>query len=135
MGRLYCVPVLKSDPTTWTDRRHRFGAEAEARAADLLRRDGYVIVEQRFRHRRHDIDLVARRGTTVVFVEVKARSGSRFGSAVQSITSLKQSELVRSASAWLQRHGRPGDLARFDVITVDGARLTWLQGAFRPGWR
>jgi Holliday junction resolvase-like predicted endonuclease len=44
-------------------------------------------------------------------------------------------ELVRAASAWLQRHARPGDVARFDVITVDDGRLTWIQGAFRPGWR
>ena len=127
--------MLKSDPNTWTDPRHRAGAEAESQAADLLRRDGYAVIEQRFRHRRHDIDLVARRGTVVVFVEVKARSSDRFGSAAQSVTSTKQLALVRAASAWLQRHGRPGDVARFDVITVQQGRLSWLQGAFRPGWR
>lgn len=111
------------------------GAEAESLAADLLRREGYAVVEQRFRHHRHDIDLVARRGTLVVFVEVKARSSERFGTGAQAVTPLKQAALVRAAAAWLQRHGRPGDMGRFDVISVRDGRLSWIQGAFRPGWR
>jgi len=127
--------VLKSDPSTWSDPRHRRGAEAESLAADVLRREGYAVIEQRFRHQRHDIDLIARRGTIVVFVEVKARSSDRFGTGAQAVTPLKQLALVRAASAWLQRHGRPGDLARFDVITVQDGRVSWLQSAFRPGWR
>lgn len=127
--------MLKSDPATWTDPRHRAGAAAEGQAAALLRREGYAVLEQRFRYRRHDIDLVARRGNMVVFVEVKARSSSRFGAASQTVTSAKQMQLVRAASAWLQRHGQPGDVARFDVIAVQEGRLSWLQGAFRPGWR
>lgn len=127
--------MLKSDPSTWSDPRHRAGADAERLAADLLRQGGYAVIEQRFRHHRHDIDLVARRGTTVVFVEVKARTSSRFGGAALAVTPLKQLELVRAAAAWLQRHGRPGDVARFDVITFQGGQPAWLQGAFRPGWR
>lgn len=127
--------MLKSDPTSWTDPRHRAGAEAEARAAEILRREGYRVLEQRYRFLRHDIDLVARQGRTVVFVEVKLRNDQRFGSAAEAITGRKRRELVRAASAWLQRHGRHDDVARFDVFTVDGKQIVWLQNAFRPGWR
>ena len=127
--------MLKSDPNTWTDPRHRAGLAAERLAADLLRREGYRVLEHRFRFHRHDVDLVARRGATVVFVEVKARANSAFGAGTEAVTPRKRLELTRAASAWLQRHGGPGDGARFDVIAVDGDRVEWLQSAFRPGWR
>jgi putative endonuclease len=127
--------MLKSDPSTWSDPRHVEGVRAEELAAGLLRRDGYRILEHRFRLGHHDVDLVARRGSIVVFVEVKARSGRRFGHGTEAVTARKQRDLARAASAWLQRHGRREDVARFDVVTVDGARVEWLQNAFRPGWR
>lgn len=127
--------MLKSDPETWTDPRHREGERAERLAAELLQADGYRILEQRFRVHRHDVDLVARRGSVVVFVEVKARASDAFGSGPEAVTPRKQRELVRAASAWLQRHGRPEDVARFDVITVRGLKVDWMQNAFRPGWR
>jgi putative endonuclease len=131
--------VIKTDPESWTDARHRDGEAAERRAADLLIENGYVVLEQRYRFHRHDIDLIARRGSIVVFIEVKARGASadtsRYGSALLSIGVRKQRELVRAASAWLQRHGKPGDLARFDVIVFEAGKVQWLQSAFRPAWR
>jgi putative endonuclease len=127
--------VLKSDPATWSDPRHREGARAEALAAQVLCRAGFAIVEQRFRHHRHDVDLVARRGPLVVFVEVKSRAGGRYGSALEAVGWRKQRELARAASAWLQRHGTPGDICRFDVVAVKGGQVTWIQSAFRPLWR
>jgi len=127
--------VLKTDPATWTDARHREGARAESLAADVMRQGGYQILEQRFRFHRHDIDLVARRGNVVVFVEVKARANNRYGTAAESVTARKQRELVRAAGAWLQKFGQAGDVCRFDVVTVEGARVNWIQSAFRPLWR
>jgi len=127
--------VIKSDPSTWTDKRHRDGVEAEERAARLLVANGYVIIERRFRFHRHDVDIVARCGSTVVFVEVKLRWTLRFGTAIETIFPKKQRELVRAASAWLQRHGKPGDVARFDVVAIQGGELEWIQSAFRPLWR
>ena len=127
--------MLKSDPSSWTDPRHRAGVAAELAAARLLRGQGYTILEHRWRHRRHDVDLVARFGATVVFVEVRSRSTDRFGTAAASVTARKQALLARSAAAWLQRNGLPGDVARFDVVAVRGDRVDWLRGAFRPGWR
>jgi putative endonuclease len=127
--------MLKSDPSTWKDPRHREGARAEAVAAEALRVQGYEVMEQRFRYRRHDVDLVARRGTVIVFVEVKSRADGRFGAACEAVTARKQADLVRAASVWLSRHARAWDAVRFDVITVKGRQVEWLQDAFRPGWR
>ena len=127
--------MLKTDPSTWTDPRHRAGVAAELAAADLLRGQGYRILEHRWRFHRHDVDLIARFGATVVFVEVRARSTDRFGSPAESVTGRKRALLVRSAASWLQKYGLPGDIARFDVVAVQGDRLDWLQSAFRPGWR
>jgi Holliday junction resolvase-like predicted endonuclease len=101
--------MLKSDPSTWKDPRHRLGARAEQSAAEALRVQGYQVLEQRFRYRRTDVDIVARRGAVIVFVEVKSRSDGRYGQA--------------------------SDAVRFDVITVSEGKLEWLQDAFRPGWR
>jgi len=127
--------VLRTDPSTWTDARHRAGVDAELAAAELLRGQGYRILEHRYRFHRNDVDLVARFGATVVFVEVRSRSGDRFGTPEASVTAAKQARLARSAAAWLQKFGQPGDTARFDVIAVQGDRISWLQAAFRPGWR
>ena len=127
--------MLKSDPRTWKDPRHRAGAAAESVAADALRGAGYQVLEQRFRYGHSDVDLVARRGAVVVFVEVKSRADERFGAASEAVTARKQANLVRAASVWLTRHGRAWNSIRFDVITVTDGKLEWLQDAFRPGWR
>lgn len=127
--------MLKSDPQTWTDPRHRLGVDAERQAIALLRREGYQVLAHRWRLHRHDVDVIARRGGVVVFVEVKARQRSAFGRGLEAVTGKKQHELVRAAAGWLQRRGRPGDVARFDVIVVEGGRMAWIQNAFRPGWR
>jgi putative endonuclease len=83
----------------------------------------------------HDIDLVARKGSLVVFVEVRYRRSKRFGTPTETIGPEKKRDLARGAEAWLQRFGRPGDSVRFDVIGVLGQRVEWVQSAFRPGWR
>lgn len=127
--------MLKSDPSTWKDPRHREGARAEALAADALRLRGYQVLEQRFRYARSDVDLVARRGAVIVFVEVKSRADDRYGAAAEAVTARKQANLVRAASVWLTRHARAWDAVRFDVITISGGKLEWLEDAFRPGWR
>ena len=127
--------MLKSDPTAWKDRRHRQGVEAEYMAAAAMRVQGYQVLEQRFRYGRHDVDLVARRGRVVVFVEVKSRTGDGFGTPSEAVTARKQADVVRAASVWLSRHATAWDAVRFDVITVRDGKLEWLQDAFRPGWR
>jgi putative endonuclease len=126
---------VHSDPASWSDPRHRRGLAAEEQAIRYLQARGWEVVAHRFRVGRIELDLVARRGALVAFVEVKARSGVAFGSAFEAITGAKRREIVKAARVWMDRHGRPSDVYRFDCIAVVAQRLEHLEDAFRPGWR
>ena len=120
--------------------RQRLGRLGESAAERELRRAGMVILERRCRMAVGEIDLVARRGPVVAFIEVKTRAGSGFGRPVEAVTWSKRREIVRVARAWIDRNGQPSDLYRFDVVGVDltatgAGRIEHVEDAFRPGWR
>src|SRR3989449_8675321 len=71
---------LRSDPAEWTDERHKRGLAGEEQAIQYLLARGWHIVAHRFRVGHTEIDLIARQGSLVAFVEVKARRGNAFGS-------------------------------------------------------
>ena len=130
-------------PGRKTDRRQAVGVLGERVAARWLERRGWEIVARRFRSGHRDLDLVARLGSLVAFVEVKARRGLGFGDPIEAVRWRKQRELVRSANVWIDRFGRPGETYRFDVLGVvlppaggldDGAgavRVRHVADAFR----
>ena len=113
---------LCSDPAEWKDPRHRRGLEGEEAAMDFLMQAGWVILAHRFRMGRLEIDLVARQRRLVAFIEVKTRFTRQFGSPLQAVTWAKQREIGRVAQAWIDRHGRQGDIYRFDVIGISCLR-------------
>ena len=119
-----------------TAARQALGALGERIAARWLRRQGWTVVQHRFRSGHRDIDLVAERDGVVAFVEVKARRGHGLGDPVEAVRWRKRRELTRSAQAWVDRFGRPGQTFRFDVIGVlvtgRRARVKHLPDAF-PG--
>jgi putative endonuclease len=110
------------------------GAEAEAAAVTWLRRQGYREVARNVQTGAGEIDLVARDGGVLCFVEIKARGGPLFGPAVGAVTVSKQRRLTRAARLWLARH--PTDApCRFDVLGLDPGdggewRYTLVRGAF-----
>ena len=111
-------------------RAQRSGGEAEEAAALLLAREGLAIVARNYRTRMGEIDLVARDGATLVFVEVRRRTGARFGGAAESVDFRKRSSIEAAARHFLARlaHEPP---CRFDVVTLDGDNCaSWLRGAF-----
>lgn len=114
--------------------RQQFGELGERIAERWLRRQGWRVIQRRFRNGHRDIDLVVERDGTVVFVEVKARRGTEFGDPVEAVNWAKQKELARSASVWIDRHGRPSESYRFDVIGVlvqgDRVRVRHVANAF-----
>lgn len=115
--------------------RQAFGELGERIAERWLRRAGWRIIQRRFRSGHRDIDLVVEREGTVAFVEVKARRGSRFGQPVEAVNWRKQKELCKSARVWIDRHGRPLEVYRFDVIGVllenERVRIRHVPDAFR----
>jgi putative endonuclease len=126
---------VHSDPEQWSDPRHRLGLASEEQAMRYLQACGWTIVTHRFRVGRVEVDIVARRGALVAFVEVKARRGTAFGSPFEAVTGAKRREIVKAARVWMDRYGQPGDVYRFDCIAVTGNKLEHLADAFRPGWR
>ena len=106
------------------------GLTGEDAAVALLRKRGYEIVGRNVRMPGGEIDVVARDGDVVVFVEVKARESRRFGSALSAVDGRKRRTLRRLAGEWLQLFA-PRAIARFDVVAADGPRIAHYKDAFR----
>jgi putative endonuclease len=106
------------------------GARAEDLCAGLLRAAGLRLVERNWRCRHGEIDLIAEERGTLVFAEVRMRSGPGFGGAAESVTAAKRRRLLAAARLYLAR--RPDASCRFDVFLVDGqaATVQWIRDAF-----
>ena len=100
------------------DRRQQFGEAGEALAARLLRKRGYKILETNYRNPLGEIDLIARDGDTLVFVEVKARQSLHFGNPKWAVTPRKQRKLSMVALYYLKTTGQSQSKARFDVVAI-----------------
>ena len=101
------------------DRRQSLGILGEELACEELRKRGYAILARRYRTRHGEIDLVARHGPAIVFVEVKTRSGDDFGGGAAAVTPWKQRRVTRMAMDFLARSRLDNRPCRFDVVTVD----------------
>lgn len=102
---------------------HQLGRSGEGLAADYLRKHGYQLIELNARNHLGEIDIVARDGQTLVFVEVKTRLSPEYGNPKHAITRQKQNRLTRVALAYLKKAGQLHSRARFDVVSID-----WTQG-------
>jgi len=115
------------------------GLLGERIAEHWLASKGWSTLGRRVRSGHRDLDLVMERDDVVAFIEVKARTGDRFGDPVEAVDWKKRRELVRSALVWLDRNPRPAQTYRFDVVGVlvsEGrARIRHVPGAFDLGGR
>ena len=98
----------------------KFGAWAEDQACRFLEKKGYTILDKNYRTPFAEIDLVAREGTYLVFVEVKARSSLRRGHAREAVGFAKQKKILQGASYYLKDKRLFQERVRFDVVTVQG---------------
>jgi len=108
------------------------GSAAEALAARFLEARGLSIVERNWRRRCGEIDLVARDGDTLVFVEVRLRRRADFGGAAASISAAKRARIVAAAGLYLARIPHT-PRCRFDAVLLDAldpARIEWVRDAF-----
>ena len=99
-------------------RRQEFGHKAEAIAIRKLKKIGYKIITQNFRTRIGEIDIIAKDGKTIVFVEVKARKTIRYGHPKHAVTYAKQRKISMVALEYLKSTGQSMAKARFDVVAV-----------------
>ncbi len=106
------------------------GAEKEILARTYLERQGLRPVARNYRCRLGEIDLVMRDADTLVFVEVRFRASTRFGSPAETVDRRKQRRLAATAEIYLQQH--PNALpCRFDVVAISGNdRIDWIRNAF-----
>jgi putative endonuclease len=110
----------------------RIGAAFEMRALEFLRRQRMRLVARNVTCRGGEIDLVMRdRDGALVFVEVRARAGSRYGGAAASIGARKRQRIVLAARYFLAMRGVDESPCRFDAVVFEGPRLVWLRDAFR----
>jgi putative endonuclease len=107
------------------------GRAAELRARRWYRLRGWRILAENAWAGGNELDLVVRRGSTLRFVEVKEKRGTRFGDPLEMITAEKQRRLRRAAEAWLAAQPELGRLAvGFDVVAIRDGRLTRVSQAF-----
>ena len=106
--------------------RQGLGRTGERLAAEALKRRGYCILEQNYRCRHGEIDLVAEEGQDLVFVEVKTRRGAAYGLPEEAVTARKRQKLREVASHYLDAHSCSERSWRIDVVAVQ------LSGAGKP---
>lgn len=115
----------------------RLGNRGEEAAAAYLEQKGYEILERQFRTPLGEIDLIARDGKTLAFIEVKTRRSERYGRPAAAVGSEKQRRIIRAAMWYIVNKQRQGDVppCRFDVVEIyassQGAcRIRHLENAF-----
>ncbi|MHB9025101.1 MAG: YraN family protein [Armatimonadota bacterium] len=119
--------------------RNELGALGERHAARALRAAGLQIIEGNYRTKRGELDLIAREGDTLVFVEVRTRTSTHTQTPLASVDAAKQARIIRLAHRYRQARRLPECSCRYDVVevlaTAEGEvqEVRHVPGAFIPG--
>jgi len=113
------------------------GRQTELACCRYLQRNGLKLIEQNYRTRNGEIDLVMRDRKTLVFVEVRYRKTSDYGSAVESVNHTKQSRILRTAEHYCQQNNIDSPV-RIDIVGMrsddnDAFRFEWIKNAIEAG--
>lgn len=100
-------------------KKQETGRMGENLASQALRKKGYRIIERNYRCRFGEIDIVASTGGCLVFVEVRSKTGSTFGTASESLTAGKKQRLTAAAMSYLESHDNLPENWRIDFVGVD----------------
>lgn len=103
------------------------GNQGERKAAGFLRKQGFRILARQYANRFGEIDLIARDGDCLVFIEVKTRRSDAAGRPVEAVDVQKQRKLTQTAMAYLKRRGLLETRCRFDVVSI-----IWPEGSKTP---
>lgn len=108
------------------------GKKKEELAEKYLRQLGYEILEKNFYSYAGEVDIIAKDGVYLVFVEVKYRKTLRQGYAAEAVTKEKQRRIYRASAYYLYKKGLPADTTpcRFDVVSIQGEQIRLIKNAF-----
>lgn len=113
------------------------GTEVETAVCRYLQKQGLKLLTRNYHSRGGEIDLIMQHCTVLVFIEVRFRRSSAYGTAAETVTRTKQRRLIHTAEQYLQRHRIQHDSCRFDVVGVSlansGYEMQWIQNAFEQG--
>jgi len=127
--------MIRRGPSAGKQRAERAGRYAENWVALCLILTGHRILARRYKTRSGEIDLIARRGKTVMFVEVKQRAKAKH--AIEPVTARSEERIIRAAEIFMSRHPAyvdKGYALRYDMAIVTGrGRIAYHADAFR-GW-
>ena len=111
--------------------KRKTGSRYEDQAAAFLEKQGLLVMERNFRCKSGEIDLIARDGKYLVFVEVKYRSGTAKGNAAEAVTISKQRKICSVADYYRCLHNyNDNTWVRYDVVAIQGEALHWIPNAF-----
>jgi putative endonuclease len=117
------------------EHQHAVGKAGEEAAVQYLCQHGYQILERNYRCRFGEIDLIARDGRTLAFVEVKTRRSQRYGPAAAAVTLEKQRHLIKASQVYLIQRKKVNEFCRFDVVTAamdaQQPRIELIKDAFQ----
>ncbi len=111
--------------------KRQIGSHYEHLAAEYLKQRGVEILEQNYQTRYGEIDLIARDGRYLVFIEVKFRTKATKGNPAEAVDFRKQQRIRNAARYYLYKHRYGEDTpCRFDVIGILGNEIQWIKNAF-----
>jgi putative endonuclease len=114
--------------------KQEFGKKGEALAEEYLKRKGFQIIKKNYRYGHKEIDLIAKEGNTIVFVEVKAGRSKSFGAPHERVDSRKQRNLIDAANDFIQKEDTANCDFRFDVLAITYRKgkedIDHIRGAF-----
>ena len=114
------------------ENKRAIGKKKEELAERYLRSQGYEILEKNFYSHAGEIDIIARDGEYLVFIEVKYRRSLAQGYAAEAVNTRKQQRIYRAATYYLYKKGYPVDATpcRFDVVSIQGEQIAVIKNAF-----
>jgi putative endonuclease len=114
--------------------RQKFGEKSESIAVNYLKKQGYKIIEQNYRTKLGEIDIIAKEKDTITFIEVKSRKSKNFGNPKWAVTPKKQRKISMVALQYLKTTMQSNVKARFDVVSIisspDNPSIEIVKNAF-----
>ena len=111
--------------------KRQIGTEHEVQVAGYLKQNGWQILTQNFRCRFGEIDLIAKEGETICFLEVKYRHAGQYGDPAEAVDHKKKQRISNAASYYLYSNRIPADTpCRFDIAAVTPSGIRLIRNAF-----